>query len=241
LSLLIWLAADSSYRGKKLASNLGLPGWIIAFVMTSSNFAYIHALMHTSVSNVAVIYATIPFFVVVIVWIWFREKPALGIVAASLVCVAGVAIMVGKPVLKGNFLGDGLAFIMTLCMALITIIAQKYPNTPVVYATAVAAILSAIIAFPLAHNLLTLDGQTLFLLVCFGVLNIGGGFALYTYAARLISASHAALLGLLDVPLQPLLVYWFVNEIPRIEAIIGGTIILTAVIWHQFITMKAVR
>jgi drug/metabolite transporter (DMT)-like permease len=73
-------------------------------------------------------------------------------------------------------------------------------------------------------------GMNLFLLVLFGILQFGLGLLLVTIGTRMIPATQAALIGLLDVPLAMLWVWIAVAEAPSIMTCAGGALVMAAVL-----------
>jgi drug/metabolite transporter (DMT)-like permease len=66
----------------------------------------------------------------------------------------------------------------------------------------------------------------------FGVTQMGLGFLLLTIGSRLIPATENALIGTLDTPLSPFWVWLTFGEVPTVAALVGGTIVLGAVVGH---------
>ncbi len=60
---------------------------------------------HTSIANVSLIYAAVPFVAAAIAWVWMREKPALPVVLASIVAFLGVLTIVGGSLHSVNLRG----------------------------------------------------------------------------------------------------------------------------------------
>src|SRR5207244_1468239 len=76
-------------------ADLGVVGWLAALVNGLSMICYLAALRHTSVANVAVIYATAPFGAAAIAWLAYRDRASTRTLLAGLLALAGVAITVG--------------------------------------------------------------------------------------------------------------------------------------------------
>ena len=206
------------------------PSWLYAAFGALAMVFYITSLRHTSVAHVAVIYATAPFLSAAFGWLILREKPGLSAIAASLVALAGVAIMVGLGV-DGSLFGDLLAFGMTLSMALIIIVARHSHNIPVMPVACLSALLSGLVCWPLGSPL-AVTGYELFLLALFGIVNSAVGLALFTLGARFLPAIETALIGALDAPLAPLWVWLVFSETPGRGTIAGGLIVFAAVAAH---------
>jgi drug/metabolite transporter (DMT)-like permease len=73
-------------------------------------------------------------------------------------------------------------------------------------------------------------GRDLLLLALLGVGQMGLGLAFLTMGARLLPASEVALITLLEVVLGPLWVWISISEQPATTAIIGGCIVILAVL-----------
>jgi len=69
-------------------------------------------------------------------------------------------------------------------------------------------------------------------LTVFGSLNLGFGLALFVTGARLIPSAYAALLGTTETMLGPLWMWLIHDEVPSTRTMIGGLIILTALLSH---------
>ncbi len=75
-------------------------------------------------------------------------------------------------------------------------------------------------------------------LMLFGAINLGAGLALFTVGARLIPATLAALLSLIETVLSPLWVWLIHGEAASGRALIGGAVILTALVGHILVQSR---
>lgn len=76
----------------------------------------------------------------------------------------------------------------------------------------------------------TVGARDLILLVTLGVAQIGLGFVLLTIGARLIPAGEVALITLLEIVLGPLWVWIVLSEHPSTATLVGGAVVLAAVL-----------
>src|SRR5262249_34681891 len=74
------------------AFTLGGIGLIL--ISATGKIAFLYALQNTTVANVTVIYATLPFITGALAWLWFREQPQRRTLIGSLVAGAGVVVTV---------------------------------------------------------------------------------------------------------------------------------------------------
>jgi len=116
----------------------GKSGWLVACLSTLGMVSFIPALQLTSVSNVAIIIATGPFVAAGLAWIWLREAARATTLIASLVALCGVAIIVGNARGVSDGGGIGLACLMTLAIAAMTVAIRRYNQISMVAAAALS-------------------------------------------------------------------------------------------------------
>jgi drug/metabolite transporter (DMT)-like permease len=151
-------------------------------------------------------------------------------VIASAAAFAGAVIMVGLSS-DGSLLGDTLALVMTLGMALMVVIARKHPEIPTLPAGITAALISVGLCLPFGVNLAP-DMDQIALMAGFGLVNSTIGFSLFLLGSTMIKPIQTALIGALEAPIAPLWVWMMFGETPGPATLVGATVILTAVIWH---------
>lgn len=234
--VVIALKRRRAWRG---VARMGWPGWIFALVSALAMVLFVSALRNTTVAHVAVIYATAPFLAAGLSWIALRERPRRSAVIASLVALVGVSIIVGLGV-EGSLFGDLLALGMTLGMAVMMIIARKYPDIPIMPAAGLSALISGLACWPLGAPLAVTAGE-LGILALFGIVNSAVGLAFFTLGARLLPAIETALIGALDAPLAPLWVWLTFGETPSTATLTGGAIVFAAVAAHMTTGMRKQR
>ncbi len=76
----------------------------------------------------------------------------------------------------------------------------------------------------------TVTAHDLTFLVLLGVGQVGLGLAFLTVGARLIPAAEVALITLLEIVLGPLWVWIVLGERPALIAVIGGVVVVLAVV-----------
>jgi drug/metabolite transporter, DME family len=215
----------------KRAFSLG--GIALILISATGKIAFLYALQNTTVANVTVLYATLPFMTAILAWLWFRERAKRRTLIGSLVAGVGVLITVaGSTGLGGgHILGDLAALFMTLTMALMTVIMRRHRDVPMLEAAALSGFVAATIAFPMAEPFSIATTDILWLAL-FGLVTQGGGLGIYTMGARRLPSAQAALLSASEVPMSPLWVWIFFAEVPAQETFIGGGLVLAAILWN---------
>lgn len=228
--MLAWMAAERP-RGLKAALAIGWGGLVLAVPTALCSVCYIFALKLTTVADVTVVYATLPFVTAAVAWAWTGEAPQRRLLVASLAALGGVAVMVAGGLGDGTRLaGMALALAMNVGMAVILVNARRNARTSnAVYTLGTA--LSAVIGFAMAREP-GVTGAQLALLVPFGLLTIGFAMALYMAGARRIAPAEVGLISMLDVASGPALVWLAFGERPGLPTLGGGALVVAALLWH---------
>jgi drug/metabolite transporter (DMT)-like permease len=227
IAVLLFLQGPAGLRG---FLQLRRAGWIYAALSGVGMLCYITSLRMTSIAHVAIIYAVVPFLTAGLAWAMLHERPSRDSVIASAAAFLGAVIMVGLSS-DGNLLGDVLALVMTLGMALMVVIARKHPEIPTLPAGITAALISVGLCLPFGVNLAP-DMDQIALMAGFGLVNSTIGFSLFLLGSTMIKPIQTALIGALEAPIAPLWVWMMFGETPGPATLVGATVILTAVIWH---------
>jgi drug/metabolite transporter, DME family len=233
LSIAVLAMIERRRFGFDFMRAFSLAGIALILISATGKIAFLYALQNTTVANVTVLYATLPFMTAILAWLWFREKAERRTLIGSLVAGIGVLITVaGSTGLGGgHILGDLAALFMTLTVALMTVIMRRHRDVPMLEAAALSGILAAIIAFPMADPFSATLTDILWLAL-FGIVTQGGGLGIYTMGARRLPSAQAALLSASEVPMSPLWVWIFFQEVPAQETFIGGGLVLAAILWN---------
>jgi drug/metabolite transporter (DMT)-like permease len=206
-------------------------GWAelgVAVLTATASATFIVALNRTTVANVLFMQAAAPILAALIAWIGFREAISARTVVAMVVALAGVGVMVGGP---GGMHGIGLALsiLMTAAFALSVVITRHRRDISMGPAVCLSQVIAFVVTAPFAHPG-TIDRRDLALMVALGIGQAGLGLAFLTIGARLIPAAEVALITLLEVVLGPLWVWWALSERPGTSTLIGGSVVVAAVV-----------
>lgn len=232
------LVRDGPKSSLRLFRDMGWPGLTVAFGFATASTCFIIAISHTTVANVVLLQAGVPLFAALISWVVFREPVSPFTWAAIAAVIAGVAIMVSGS-LQGDIspIGNGLALMIAVVFAVTTVVTRRYPHVRMTPAAALGSFIAAAIAASQA-SVFSVSAQDFGLLFIFGALNLGLGMALFVTGARLIPAALAALLGTVETMLGPLWVALLHDEIPDGATMIGGGVILVALIAYLLADMR---
>ncbi len=227
-ALLLWALAT---RRGRLGAAFGWREALYLPVAATGMLGYILALDATSVANVMVVYATIPFVAAAIAWALLGERITRDAAMASAVAFAGVLVMAAAGLAGGAGLGIALAFLMTAAFAATVVMARLWPRLDTILVTAAASALCAAVCFVVGPRAVPTPAE-FGLIFLFGLCTQSLSYILFLAGGRRCRAAEAGLVALLDVVLGPLWVWLAFSEQPEPAALAGGAITFAAVAWY---------
>ena len=220
-----------TYRKKTFQKikEAGVPG-LIGGIFLSTNFvAYMYAMMETTVANVVFIISTQTVFLPIVAYIFLREKISSRGYVAIVLAMIGVTLMIGDSFGTGSLKGNLAALTIPINFSVLILIIRKYPKVDMIPAIFYAGILSCLYGLFLLEDL-SISTKDIWLSFLLGVPQLAFGFIFITIGSRTTPAVMVGLLMLMESIFAAIWVWLFYNEIPPISVLIGGIIILSAVV-----------
>lgn len=226
------LVRDGAAGTLQLYRSMGRPGLLVALCFATASTAFVIALQHTTVANILLMQAGVPLIAALMGVVLFRETPSTATWIAIGAVIFGVAVMVSESFTgEVSPIGDGLALLIAVVFAAATVVTRRHAHVRMTPAVALGTGLAGAVALIMGGAILP-TVPDMGLLFAFGALNLGLGLAFFVTGARLIPAAVAALIGTLEPVLGPLWVYWIHAEVPTARTVLGGAIILAALLAH---------
>jgi drug/metabolite transporter (DMT)-like permease len=210
---------------------LGAAGVGMALCFATASTCFINALAYTTVANALVIQSTSPFIAALLGWAWMGERVRRRSWLAMAAALGGAAVMASHSWGAGSIRGDGLALVTAMAFATAIVIVRQHRHVRMTAAAALANVFSALFALGPARPTQA-SAPDLALLALFGAVQLGFGLVLFTAGARLIPVAEASLIGMLENVLGPLWVWLALGETPAAATLLGGGVILGALVVH---------
>ncbi|MBB4391382.1 DMT family transporter [Bradyrhizobium sp. ERR14] len=208
----------------------GKAGLLVASLSAIGMISFIPALQMTDVMNVAVLIATQPFVAAALAWLWLNEAATWRTLIASLIAFAGVVITVGGVQAGADRGGIALSCLMVLAISTMTVVVRRHRETSMVAAAALSNFIGSLVSLPFAHDIAHVGGNGLAILAMFGCLQVALGLTFYMLGSRLLPSGQASLIATLETPLMPFWIWVAFREIPAVHALIGGALVIGAVV-----------
>ena len=207
----------------------GLPGFFGGVVLSFGFCGYVIAMYSTTVANTNFIISLQILFLAVFGYFFLKEKISSVTLLSIILALTGVLIMVGNSLSPGEMTGNLAAFTMPITFAVLIMIVRKYPNVDMVPAQFVAGVSSCLIGFLLSTKIM-ISPNDIFLGFLAGFFQVGFGFIFITIGARTTPSAMVGIIMLSESVLGPIWAFLFVSEVPSTFGLIGGAIILSAVL-----------
>ena len=214
----------------------GLPGIMVAMLYAASTILFMLAVFNTTSANVAFILAFNPMFGALLSWIFLGDKPGRATFIAMAAMTAGVLIIVQNGLESGHFIGDLYAAASALAIAGALTYSratrQDFGFTPIV-----AAILPAAIGLLMVTNVGFSVSEPFWIAVN-GLFLTPFAFWALAIGPKYLSAAETGMFYLLETVLAPVWVWLVFSEEPPLATLVGGAIILVALVWHSAHSMR---
>ena len=229
LTLILFLYLNYKKNTLSVIKKSGFSGLFAGIIMSTSFVAYIVAMTETSVANVVFIISTQTIFLAIFGYLFLKEKISLKTLISIVLAIAGIAIMVGNPLLVGSMFGDMIALLIPINFAALIIIIRKYPNVDLVPALLYSGLIACLYGY-FASKTIVISLHDLYIAFLLGTFQHSFGFIAVTIGARTTPAVMVGILMLTETLFAPFWVWLFMNETPPISVFTGGALIITAVI-----------
>ena len=228
-----------TYKSKVLKSfyDSGLPGFIGGLILSIGFCGYVFAMYNTTVANTNFIISLQILFLAIFGFFFLKEKINLITLISIILAMSGVLLMVGNSLSPGELSGNLAAFTMPITFAVLIMIVRKFPSVDMVPAQFVAGISSCLIGLSLSPTIM-ISPHDIFLGFLAGFFQIGFGFIFITIGARTTPSAMVGIIMLSESVLGPIWAFLFVSEIPSLYGLIGGAIILFAVLLQFYMLLK---
>ena len=236
LSLLVILPLVQGREVFQRIRGAGRTLWFSGLCWSVMFTAFMVALTLTSVANVLVTMALGPFLTALMAraFIGYRVpvRTWLAIIAAG----GGIVYMYASQVSHGQFAGSLVALCVPLAGAVNWTVVQRSQargqNIDLVPAVLVGAVISSLVTLPLALPF-EASAHDIGLLALLGLVQLAIPCSVSVFCARVLKAPEIALLALLEVIFGILLAWAGAGEVPGPTVLIGGAVVIGALVANE--------
>jgi DME family drug/metabolite transporter len=196
----------------------------------------------TTAANAIFLQYTAPIYILILAPLVLREKFRFSDLITVAICLVGMAMFFvdSNPIAnlssESQFVGNILGLCSGVCLGIYILLLRhrqalkQNPASSVFYGNlmAIAVMIPFIVDSPSRWQL-----NDVLAVVFLGVFQIGLAYFLFTYGvANGVRSLDASIIGFIEPLLNPVWVYLFIGETPSRWAILGGAIIIAAIVFH---------
>ena len=218
----------------------GSPALVGGIILSIAFASYVFAMYETTVANANFIIQTQTLFLAIFGYFFLKETISKLTLFCIFLAISGILLMLGTSISPGQMTGNLVAFIMPISFAVLILIVRKFPEVDMIPLQLVAGIFAMIIGLLLSPKIMV-SPKDIFLGFLAGFFQVGFGFIFITIGARSTPAAFVGIIMLTEAVLGPFWAWMFVNENPPLTVLIGGSIVITAVViqfLNKFISEK---
>ena len=229
-----------TYKNKVLQSfyNSGIPGFFGGFILSIGFCGYVFAMYNTTVANANFIIQTQTIFLAIFGYIFLKEKISVITLVSIILAISGIILMLGNSLSSGEMIGNIGAFTMPISFAILILVIRKYPKVDMVPSQFIAGFFAIVIGYLLSSSI-NVSAHDIFLGFLAGFFQVGFGFIFITIGARKTPSAMVGIIMLTEAVLGPLWAWLFVDETPPLMVLIGGTVVISAVLLQFYNLYKS--
>ena len=242
IAALFMLGVRTFFQPRERQKNKKGPLWAGAFAYAFTMLTFVIANKLTMAANAIILQYSAPVWAALLGWFLIKEKPLLQH-WVSLICVFGGFLLFFKDGVSASAsLGDGLSVLSGLFFGAHSIFMRMQKDGNPADSMLLAHVVSFVISIPflfLYPPNFTLP--TVLTIIYMGIIQIGCASILYSYGLKRIKAVQAMLTAVIEPLLNPVWVLLVIGEKPSVSVLIGGGIILAAVLVPGLLFKKRLK
>jgi DME family drug/metabolite transporter len=207
-----------------------------------ASLGFVYAVKTTSAANAAFLGSTTPLFGVIVARLFLGERINRRTGGAIALAFSGLMIMVVGDLQVGNIVGDLAALSAAVGFASYTAVVRSAPHrdwAPVLPGYALMMIVICGVVTLANGKTLAPPAYDVSLALLHGGLFIVGGTLLYNSASKSVPAAAMTVFAQTEMVLVPVWAFLVLAEVPETATLIGGTIIMIAVVGKAVLDARA--
>jgi drug/metabolite transporter (DMT)-like permease len=232
LFLLVWI--------RKPRFTFSLPQILAALAYSATMLLFVYANKATTSANAILLQYGEPVYVAIIGSFVLKERPRAEHWIAFAFVALGMGLFFAGGIGGGSALGNIAATLAGLCFALYAISMRKQKDGSPLESALMAHIFTAGISFAVCLFLPApkIDAVSIAAIAGLGILQIGLASVLFAVGIKRVTALDASLIGVLEPVFNPVWVFLATAEAPGANALIGGGIIIAAVVGSTLFSLR---
>ncbi len=238
-----WLIVVARYRRHWFRSYLacGKTGLGCALLFTFSTLGFVLGNHFTKAGNVLVILASSPLIAALLSRVFLGERLPLHTWLAIIACLFGISLIVLDDAGSGSTTGNLLALMAAVGLAGNLTLARSKPGTDMSPMLALSGLFTFLLTFAWSGRVMLPGAVDMGWLILLCLILLPIGFTLIQRGPLYLPSAEVSLLMLLETVFGTLLVWLFLSERPGNLGLLGGAIVLLAMVVKSAIDRRKQR
>ena len=220
---------------------IGWSGYAGAGCLAIAGWGYVFAITTTTVANTLFTLSSIPFITALFAWMFLKEKLQPITLITMVIAGTGIGVMFVGGVEAGVFWGNLAALGTAIGFSCYAVLIRRKKHTDMLPAYIVSMLVIAIVALLVSADSWRVGLRDLAMCFIWGGLLTGIGNVLFAASAKYLLAAEMTLFMLIEFALGPVWVWLFIGEVPTLWTIVGGIMIMGAVVVRAVWQIRASR
>ena len=210
-------------------ARVGIAAMAAGLCLAVAFSGFIFSIMHATVANTLFLLTAAPFLTAIIARVVIKEPVRRTTWLSMTAAFIGITVMVLNGLVVDALFGNLMGLVAALGYSCFAVILRRENKKDMLPAVFFAGVFAAIASAFMVEDFI-ISWHDLVLCMTLGVFGLGLGLILFTWASRYVPAAELVLLALTEVILGPVWVWIGVGEIPSTPTLIGGLIMLGAIV-----------
>jgi drug/metabolite transporter (DMT)-like permease len=194
----------------------------------------------TTSANAILLQYGAPVYVAILGSVMLKEKPRLEHWLALVAVCGGMVLFFMDSLGGGYLLGDIVAALAGVTFALNIVLLRKQKDSSPLESLLLGHIFTAIIAggISLFLPVPVITPKAIFAILALGIVQIGVAAVLFSYGIKRITALESILTAVIEPLFNPVWVFLATGEIPGVRSLMGGAVIIAAVLGSSIVSVR---
>ena len=197
---------------------------------------YVLAMKTTTAANAIFLQSTAPIYVLIFEPIIAKTRyEKINIISVGVVFIGMILFFIGK-ISPEHFEGNIYALLSGVFFAALFLGLKKnkpeYQFSSIFYGNVIVAL----VCIPFLSGLTNFNSSNLGMVAFLGIFQIGVAYIFFSRGLKRVNAIEASLISLIEPVLNPVWVFFGYGEVPSVFSIIGGLIILSAIVVRSLLS-----
>ncbi len=236
-AVIVFLLIRYRRESIQVTRNIGWPGVVGGVLLGCAGLAHLQAMANTTIANSMFILGSIPFFTALFAWVLLKEKLQRRTLVAMLIAAVGLGVMVKEGMEIGAGYGIIMAILTAVCFSVYAVIVRSRRRVQMLPTLIVSSLVIMAFSAIATKGDIKVSYHDALLCIIWGAVLSGIANFLFLFASRHLAAAEVTLFMLLEFALAPIWVWWVVNETPSLWTVVGGALIMGAVVIRSAIEL----